>query len=316
MSVRLTFIGLLLAVSEALAGAPRVGTLLPPAAAKTEEATLRSALRDLGYVEGRSIILEVPTLSGADSDVKLNAARFVEQRVDLILAFGTPATRAAVEATNRIPIVFIAGDPVASGFADSLAKPGSNATGLSVLTPELTAKRFELLRQLLPRANLFGLLYNPANPLSGRYLEEARAAAASLSLKLEPYPARNLAEMQQALRAMQGAAPDGLVVAAGLTYLSDPAWLTQAVAKARIPAVYPIREYHDSAALMSYGYSVKYLMRRAATFIDRILKGSKPAEIPVEELNTFQLVIDLRVARELKVEVPSELLLRADEVLR
>ena len=317
MTVRLFLTGLAFLASVALAAPPRLGLLLlSPASAQTEEEALRAAFRDLGYAEGSSLVFESPPITGADTDVKRNAAHLVESKVDVIFAFGTPATRAALSATKQIPIVFISGDPVTSGFADSLARPGSNATGISVLTPELTAKRFELLRLLLPKASRLGLLYNPANPVSPRYVDEARAATVRLSVKLELYGARNIEELEETMRTIQRDSPDGLVVAAGLTYLRDLGWLTQAVRKTRVPAVYPIREYHQSGALMSYGFSVKDMMHRAAAYIDRILRGARPADLPVQEINTFQLVIDMRVARQLKLDVPPELLMRADEVLR
>ena len=216
----------------------------------------------------------------------------------------------------QLPIIFLSADPVATGLAESLARPGANATGVSVASPELAAKRLDLLHQLVPQARRIAFLLNPSNAAIALTSAEAQKAASTLGLRLEKFDARNAAEIDASLRAIQRSAPDAILVASDLTLLKDSARIASGVRKARVPAVFPWKEYHEHGVLMSYGPDFRQVTRRLASYVDRILKGANPGDLPVEEVSKFDLVVDLRVARELKIDVPQSLLLRADEVIR
>ena len=221
-----------------------------------------------------------------------------------------------MDTTKTVPLVFQAGDPVGTGLVGSLARPGGNATGVSTVSPDLTAKRLDLLRQLLPRANRIAVLGNPANPLNVRHLEEARSAARALRFSLEAYGARDIAELDSALAAIQRSRPDAFLATADLFLLGQRAKITAALRKSRLPCVLPYSEFHDTGALMTYGYSLRWVAHRTALYVDKILRGANPADTPVEQLTKFELVIDIRVARDLELKIPETLLYRADQVLQ
>jgi len=292
----------------------RIGMLVPAAIISPEEG-LRQALSELGYAEGKNLTIE---RRPADSNEALQrgAADLVRSRVDVIVAFGTPAARAALSATSTIPVVFISGDPVGTGLAASLARPGANATGVSTLSNELVPKRLELLRQVAPRIRNVVLLGNPSSTLHAGVLREARRAAQALQMQIITLDARNAGELNAALRDLRRSTADAFIVSSDVLFLSNKAKIAEAVAKAKLPAIFPVRDYHDAGVLMSYGASTEEMGRQAATYVDRILKGAKPGDLPVEQLSKYELVIDLRVARAMGLEVPQELLLRADEVIR
>ena len=235
--------------------------------------------------------------------------------VDLIVTMGSPATRAALDATRK-PVVFIVGDPVATGFAASLAKPGGNATGVSVLSTELDRKRLELLRELAPRARRIAYLTNASNPSAAHDLAEVQNAARALRLQLLPLSAQTAAEIDAALKELSHGKADGLIVSPDLGLFAYRGKIAKAVREARIPAMFPFREYHDVGVLVSYGPDPPSAMRRAARYVDRILRGDKPAELPIEQISKYEMIIDLRVAREMHIDVPEALVLRADEVIR
>ena len=215
-----------------------------------------------------------------------------------------------------VPVVFLAGDPVSSGLAASLAHPGSHSTGVSLLQPEMVSKRVELLRQAAPGIRRVVFLMNSSNPLNVPMLEEAQRATRTLGVELVTLDARNVAELDAALRAMSRSAPDGVVVSADLLFLKNKTKLTQAVRKAKLVAIFPFKEYHDDGALMSYGANNTEAARKAAVYVDKILKGAKPSELPIEQMSKYELIIDLRVARGMGFHVPQDLLRRADEVIR
>jgi putative ABC transport system substrate-binding protein len=294
---------------------PRVGVLIPPANAPLEEG-LREGLRDLGYIEGRTILVEWRRSAGTAEELGALAAELARSKVDLIVASGSPAARAALTATT-LPVVFApVGDPVGTGFAPSLAHPGGNGTGVSTLSADLIPKRLEFLRMVVPRARRIAYLVNPSNPVGARQLEEAREAAQTLGVQLVPLGARNPGEIDAALRAISRSAVDGILVTADLMFLANKAKVARAVRKARLPAMVPNTEYRDDGILMSYGPNLKEVMRRAAFYVDKILKGAKPSELPIEQVSKVELVIDLRAARAMSLDLPQALLLRADEVIR
>jgi putative tryptophan/tyrosine transport system substrate-binding protein len=322
-----------IALSQAFAWAdqpsiPRIGvlttevTLSSPARKRTTvfpEDYLSDGLRDLGYIEGKTIHIEwrrvLGTSAETSDELRSLVADLTRSKVDLIVVFSTPAARAALQDT-AVPVVFVAGDPVGTGLAASLARPGGRGTGVSMLMPEITSKRIELLRQAAPGIHRIVFLMNSSNPLNTRMLEEAQRTARTLGMELATLDARNTDELDSALHAMRRGAADGLLVSPDLFFLANRVKVTQAVRKAKLPAIYPYKEYHDDGALMSYGADVREANRKAAAYVDKILKGAKPSELPIEQMSKYDLVIDLRAARAIGIHVPQDLLLRADEVIR
>jgi len=282
-----------------------------------DEQGFKQGLRELGYIEGKNIQIEWRRHLENAQELQPAADELVRSKVDILVTCGSPAARAALAATKTTPVVFTTGDPVSSGFVASLANPGANATGVSILGPELAAKRLDLLRQLSPRVQRVALISNIANPGSAPALKNLQAAAKTLQIKVESYNARNALELDSALRAIRWKSIDGVMVGAdaGLV-LSQGAKIAQAIRKARLPAVFPWRQFHEYGVVMSYGPDSRELMRRGAQYVDKILKGANPADLPVEQVSKVDLVIDLRVAHELGITVPPELLYRADEVIR
>jgi putative ABC transport system substrate-binding protein len=277
---------------------------------------LRQGLNELGYIEGKSIIIEWRRSAGQGEELRSLATELARSKVELIVGLGTPSARALMEATSTIPVVFHVGDPVAMGLAASIARPGGHATGVSVLSTELTAKRLELLQLLVPRARRILYLWNGSNPAAAPLREEAQHAAQKLGLRLESVNAGTIPEIDRALRDMRRSGADGCLLGGDLLYVAEHARITRAIREARLPTVFPYPEFHDSGALISYGPSLKANMRRVARYIDKILKGEKVSELPVDQVSKFELVVDLREARSMGIEVPQMLLYRADEVIK
>ena len=294
---------------------PRIGVLMPQLADAPLGDGLREGLRDLGYIDGKTIVLESRPPGATPEALRSIAAELARSKVDLLVVFSTPAARAALDATT-LPVVFLAGDPVASGLAASLARPGGNATGVSLVTSELTAKRLELLRLSAPRARRFIILTNSANSTTALQLEGAREGARILGVQLMTLDARNAAELDIALARIPQSGAGGVVVSAELLFLANRARIARALRETRLPAIFPATEYHDAGILMSYGPSLKSAMRRVAVYVDKILRGARPSDLPIEQVSKVELVIDLRVARAQGLEIPQNLLLRADEVIR
>jgi putative ABC transport system substrate-binding protein len=292
----------------------RIGALTPLVMTSPEEG-LRQGLAELGYVEGRNLIVERRRAESSDG-LRSAAEDLVRAKVNLIVAFGTQAARAALSATATIPVVYISGDPVGTGLAESLAHPGRNSTGVSTLSTELIPKRLELLQQAAPRVRRIILLGNPDSQLQAGVLKEARKAAEALRMQIVEVDARNAAELDAVLRGLQHRASDGFMVSSDVFFLANRAKVAAAVARAKLPGMFPGRDYHDAGVLMSYGTSTKEMGRQAAAYVDKILKGARPADLPIEQSSKYALVIDLRVARQLGLKVPQELLFRADEVIR
>jgi putative ABC transport system substrate-binding protein len=293
---------------------PRIGVLMPAVPAMEEG--LRQGLQELGYIEDKNIIIDWRRSAGTDQELRSLAADLLRSKAEIIVTAGTAATRAAMETTKTVPVVFHVGDPVASGFAASLARPGGNGTGVSVISSELIAKRLELLHQLLPRAKRVIFLGNPSNPMAIQLSDELQKAARRLGLRLDTLNARNIPEIDAAMRKIQRRVADACLVGGDLLFLAEKARIARAIRENRMPAVFAYREFHEDGALMSYGPSLKATMHSAATYVDKILKGAKPADLPIEQISKYDLVIDLRVAREMGITVPQELLFRADEVIR
>jgi putative ABC transport system substrate-binding protein len=213
-------------------------------------------------------------------------------------------------------LFFLVGDPVVSGFAESLGRPGRNATGVSVVDTELSAKRIELLRLCLPKATRIAYLMNSSNPLAAPMLDEVQTAAQALGVVLIRLNARNTEELQAALQTIRQSKEDAILISPDILFLSHAADVRAAVRKARLPGMFPFREYHGEGVLMSYGPDLKEASHRAATYVDKVLKGAKPGDIPIEQISKYELIIDLRAARAIGMQVPQDLLLRADEIIR
>jgi putative ABC transport system substrate-binding protein len=292
----------------------RIGVLTPLGDLSAEEG-LREGLSELGYVEGKNLTIEWRRYAQSSDAMRSAAADVVRSRVDLIVAVGTQAARAALSETSTIPIVFVSGDPVGTGLATSLAHPGANATGLSSQTTELMAKRLQLLQQIAPRTRRVIMLVNPDSPLHAAVVEETEKAARTLRLDIAPLKAGNPAELDAALRAIQRSAGTALIVSSDVFFIANRDKIADAVREARLPTLVPNRDYWGEGVLMAYGSGLRELDHRAAVYIDKILKGAKPANLPIEQ-GSVRLVIDLRAARDLGLKVPQELLYRADEVIR
>jgi putative ABC transport system substrate-binding protein len=311
----------LAAEAQQVAKIARIGYLSPNLAASPHlrEAFLQG-LRDLGYVEGRNVVIEIRSAEGKFERLPALAAELVALKVDVILATGTPASLAAEQATRTLPIVFVAAaDPVTSGFVTSLARPGGNITGLFNLAPELVGKCLEQLTQAVPGVSRVAALWQPGGQgerMDKDMLKAADVAARTLGLRLQFVEARGPADFDRAFSEMTRARAGALTVLPSPMFLSERRRLADLAAKNRLPAVYPSRESVDAGGLMSYGPDLADLFRRAATYVDKILKGAKPGDLPVEQPTKFELVINLKTAKALGLIIPPSLLQRADEVIQ
>jgi putative ABC transport system substrate-binding protein len=277
----------------------------------------REGLRQLGYVEGRNLIIKFAWAEGQQERHSVLARELVRLTPDVILTAGTPGTLAAKQATQSIPIVTaIAGDAVATGLVASLAKPGGNVTGLSTLAPELDGKRLELLKEAVPKLSRVAVLRNPANPFTTIAWTAMQPAAAALGLKLQPVDASSPNDLDRALATITAVHPDGLVLIVDRFLASYRAAIVQFVATNRLPGMFPYPEFAQEGGLMTYGPDYADLFRRTATYIDKILKGAKPGDLPIEQPTKFELVINLQTAKALGLTIPQSLLVRAEEVIR
>jgi len=274
----------------------------------------RKGLRDLGYVEGRNLIIEYRSADGHAERFPELAAELLRLNVDLLVTRGTPAARAAKRATDTIPIVIATmGDP--RGIVKSYGRPGANVTGLTTFSTELTAKRVQLLKELVPRLRRIALLHNLANPAVPPEWEETERAARVLGLEVSLLDARNEADLRRALERAVSPNVDALVVGADGLIQSHQDAIIDALARRRVPAVYPARDFVERGGLIAYAVNYPELYYRFATYVDKILRGAIPGDIPVEQPAKFELVINLKTAGSLGLTVPQALLLRADELI-
>ena len=301
------------ALAEQSAAIPRIGVLAAPYASAPANKGFGEGLRELGYIEDQNIIIE-RRAGDTQQELRSAAADFVRTNVDVIVVFSTPAARAA--AASGLPVVFLVGDPVSTGLAVSLERPGGNATGVALVYTELIAKRLEILRRLAPSAQRIGCLMNSSNPASVLQFEAARKLARAIDLHLAPLDARNDSEVDEIVHALSRSALDGVLVTGDLLLFANREKLANAIRAAGLPAVFPSREWHGDDVLISYAPSIREAGRKMAGYVDKILNGTKPADLPIGQLSKYELVIDLRVARAMGVDVPQDLLLRADEVIR
>jgi ABC-type uncharacterized transport system substrate-binding protein len=296
---------------------PRIGFLGPASASATASwlVALRSGLRDLGYEDGKNIVFEFRWAEGNDDRLPELAAELVRLEVDVLVTYGTPGTRAAKQATTTIPIVMaVSGDAVATGLISSLARPGRNVTGSTIFNPELCAKRLELLKEALPDTKRVAILLNPNNPVSRPNLQVAEITAASLKLELRQFEARGPNEFESAFSAMAISRVDAVSIFEDAIFFASTRSIADIALAQRLPSIGYL-DFADAGGLIAYGVNLSDGFRRAAVFVDRILKGTKPSELPVEQPTRFKLVLNVKTAKVLGLEFSPTLLARADEVI-
>jgi putative ABC transport system substrate-binding protein len=276
---------------------------------------LREALRKLGYLEGLNIAFEYRS-AASTPELGTAAAELVSIPVDVIVTYGTPPTMAAKDATTTIPIVMVGtGDPVQSGLTPSLARPGGNVTGNTILGPEVVAKRVQIFKEAVPTLLRVALLWNPENVSNTHNFDELQAAVPTMGLSLVSVPVSRVNEFEGAFAAMMHEHPDGLVITADALHQLHIGRIVNFLERNRLPGMFQVRENVVSGGLISYGASLPDLFRRGASYVHKILQGTKPADLPVEQPTRFELVINLKTAKALGLTIPTNLLARADEVI-
>ena len=295
---------------------PRVGYLGTRTLADFGVDAFRQALHELRWVEGQNIVVEWRFAEGKLERLPELAAELVRLKPDVIVAQATPGATAAKNATQTIPIVMVpVADPVAVGLVTSLARPGGNITGVSANGVEIVGKQLELLKETVPKVRRVAILLNPTNPSSRDVLKEANAAARSLGVQLQPVEARDADQLDAAFAAMARERAEGVLVMQDTAFVLYRQRFADLAAKSRLPAAYGWKEHVETGGLMSYGASLRDLFRRGATFVDRILKGAKPGDLPVEQPTKFELVINLKAAKALGLTIPRSVLARADQII-
>jgi len=277
----------------------------------------RQGLRDQGYVDGQNIILEARWAEGRSERFPELIGELIRLKPRVILTVSLPAARAAKSATTTVPIVFIGGDPVGSGLIPSLARPGGNLTGLSIsLGEEFSGKWLELLKEAVPTISRVAVLWNPGNPANLAYFTVLRGAAQKLAVKLQSMEIRDPGGFENAFASMNAERAQAVVVVVDPLTVTYRWRITELAAKNRLPSMYGFREFADAGGLMTYGANLPDLCRRAATYVDKILKGAKPGDLPVEQPTKFEFVINAKTARTLGLTIPQSVLVRADEIIQ
>jgi putative ABC transport system substrate-binding protein len=318
------FAGALLAVAVTVEAqqpkkVPRVGFLTAPSSSALTERieAFRQGLRELGYVEGKNIVIEWRSGDGKLDRLPALAAELVRLKVDVIVTGGLGGTRSANEATNRIPIVMTQDpDPVGNGFVVSLAHPGGNITGLSLLAPELSGKLLELLKEVLPKASRVAVLGTSTSPSTAQALRDMEPGAGALAVKLQYLDVRAPKDIEAAFRAATKERADAILMLGGPVLASQRTQIIDLAVKSRLPVISRNRGDVEAGGLMAYGASGTDLSRRAATYVDKILKGAKPADLPVEQPKKFELIINLKTAKQIGLTIPPNVLARADRVIK
>jgi putative ABC transport system substrate-binding protein len=299
---------------------PRIGYLSAqdPARASTGSQAIRLALRELGYIEGQNIAIEYRYAEGKSNRDPELAAELVRLKVDVIIAAGGDRLVLATKnATKTIPIVMVGtgSDPVETGLVESLARPGDNVTGLTSLSRELGGKRLELLKEAVPKLARVAVLYDPTTPAALEVKEFLPAAARELGLTLHPWEVRDADGFMKVFAALNKERPDGLYVPSGRIMAANAKRIANFVVKSRLPSV-GNRDYMEAGGLMSYGADIAHSYRRVATYVDKILKGAKPGDLPVEQPTKFEMVINLKTAKQIGLTIPPNVLARADRVIK
>jgi putative ABC transport system substrate-binding protein len=304
------------AAAQQGAKSARIGVLTPADSERTPGFdALRKELRNLGYLEGKSIFLDFRLAKGHAEALPGLAAELVQIPVDVIVAAGTTAALAAANVTHTIPIVQGAGgDLVRAGLAASLARPGGNVTGFTILTDEPSGKRLDLLRRAAPTIKSVTVMLDPTSVVTAPQLRATEGAAATLGIRLAKLPISTPEEVD-ALRPAALAGSDGLVVLPGAMFYNHRATIVALAAAARVPAIYPSREYADDGGLIAYGPNVPHAYRRAAGYVDRILRGAKPGDLPIEEASKLEFIVNFHTALQLGLRLPIDFVVEADEVI-
>ena len=298
---------------------PRIGflsvTSLSTISARIE--ALRQGLRELGYVEGKNIVIELRSAEGKLDRLPALAAELVRLKVNIIVTAGGQATRAAKEATSTIPIIMTNdADPVGSGFVASLSRPGGNITGLSTLAPELSGKRLELLREVIPKLARVAIVGTSTQPGHAQAIKELELAAEAFKVQIQYLDVLDSKDIETAFRGATKARADGVLTLTSPLLSSQRARLAELAVKNRIPAIYNDIQFVEAGGLICYGVSFLHLDRHAATYVERILKGAKPADLPVEQPTKFEFVINLKAAKQIGLTIPPNMLVRADKVIK
>jgi putative ABC transport system substrate-binding protein len=298
---------------------PRVGFLtassLSVISARLD--SFRQGLRDLGYAEGKNIVIEDRYAEEKIDRLPELAAELVRLKVDIIVTAGPQSTRAAKQATVTIPIVMAFDfDPVGNGFVASLARPGGNITGLSTLAPQISGKQLELLKEIVPRLNRVATLGNSTDPGNAQVVGETERAAVALGVQHLYLDARTAEDIESAFRAATKGRADAVLALSSFLFIAQRRQLVDLAVKTRFPAIYDRREFVEAGGLMTYGVSQTDLFRRAATYVDKILKGAKPGDLPVEQPKKFEFIVNLKAAKQIGLTIPPNVLARADKVIR
>ena len=298
---------------------PRIGYLTADSlsASSTRTEAFRQGVRELGYIEGKNIVVEWRSADGKLDRLPTLAAELVRLKVDVIVTGGSGSTRPANEATNRIPIVMTADrDPVRDGFVASLAHPGGNITGLSNFSSELAGKRLELLKEIVPSLSRLSVLGTSTSPGNAQALQETEVAAGALGIKLQYLDVRDLGDIENAFRTASKERAEALLALSSPVLAAYRKQLVELAVKSRLPATYWRSDIAEAGGFMSYGVSLPDLDRRAATYVDKILKGAKAGDLPVEQPRKFELVINLKAAKQIGLTIPPSVQYRADKVIR
>jgi putative ABC transport system substrate-binding protein len=297
---------------------PRIGMLVGPSSSffSTRMKAFREGLHDLGYVEGKNIVIEYRYAEGVDERLPNLATELVQLNVDLIFVSGTTGTQAAKNATQTIPIVMTSvTDPVGTGLVASLAHPGGNVTRLSNFS-ELGGKQLELLKEAFPKVTRVAVLWDPANAANARLLGEMKVAAGELRITLQPLEVRGPNDFEPAFSAIRKEHANALIVLRNAITYTYGTRIVDLTAKSKLPAMYPDRVLVDTGGLMSYGPNFLDMFHRAATYVDKILKGAKPGDLPVEQPKKFEFIINLKAAKQIGLTIPPNVLVRADKVIK
>jgi putative ABC transport system substrate-binding protein len=294
---------------------PRIGFLQPGAFPLAYRDEFRKGLRQLGYVEGENIFVEYRLAEGP-KELPIRVAELVGLKVEVMVTWTTPGTLAAMQGTKTIPIVAVSGDPVETGLVASLARPGGNVTGFAILTTDLATKQLALLGDAVPGVSRIGILWNPDNPVWASAWKELPNAAQSLRLRLQSLEVRNPGEFEQVFASATNQRAGALLVVQERLFVSHRQRIVELAARKHLPAIYGESHFVDAGGLMSYGASVPDMLRRSAVYVDKILKGTKAAELPVQQAMRFEMMINLKTAKQIGLTIPPNVLARADRVIR
>jgi putative ABC transport system substrate-binding protein len=319
--IRFTLCAVLLALCQSAEAqqqpkVPRVGILFMGGKDQPHLETLKKGLSELGYSEGKNIILAYRYAEGRNDRLQELAKEFVRDKVDVLVTTSTISAQAARQATKTIPIVMTSGNPLGQGLADSLAKPGRNVTGLTVLPLDLAGKRVELLKETFPKAHRVATLWSSRDMLSTRSFKETQNAAKAFAMQLHSFELRDVEDIDKAFAATPKKPVDAVLVVISPFVTLHSKRIVDLALKHRLPGMYPTRQFVEESGLMAYGPLISDLYYRAATYIDKILKGAKPADLPIEQPTKFELIINLKTAKQIGLTIPPNVLARADRVIR